>query len=182
MASLITKIKQWKLDNTRQFNILAWDQDSYQPVHYYHETRETMKSKGGDKIGQYYLWFEDVDEPSYIHPSSVALHPCGHWDHVIKIKNDYENYCAANLFGELDKPEMRVLVHMKFRGMQGGNRALFSDRENVSKILNYTISAEMRVNHCVVFEYELSEDAVRNYFYVSDDGLFVNSGKPTWVK
>jgi hypothetical protein len=108
MASLASKIKQWKLDKDRVFDVVAWESDGYRSIQSYNQTMDTLKTNTGTHNTEYYMRFNDVDEPCYIHPYSVGLHPLADWRHIDRIKNEYENYCAANLLSQLTRPEMRL--------------------------------------------------------------------------
>jgi hypothetical protein len=184
MVSLTKKLREWSLHPQRPFDVLYWDEDFIEHQ-YFNQVFGTL-SDINDLPKTFYVRFPDMQqEGAWINNYSVGLVPISDWDEMGHLIDAYEKFVYKNGYdgsAGLFRPEFRVLCHMKFRGMVGNRSALFSDRNNLSKNIDYIIPAEMQKNRCVVFEYEFSDRAVRNYFYCSDDNTFVNTGKPSWVK
>ena len=181
MASrLITTIKSWIIDENETFRILGWDgRGDCQPFIFKDARRPMLLNTDIEK--NVYCGFDPDGDNTYVNAHSVKMLPINNLLDMDHCRQECQKYVTANGLTELTRPTFRLMVNLKFRGFQnGGNKALFSDRLNSNITMDYLIPARMETNECVVFEWEILENTVRNYFFNATKREFVNFKRPSW--
>lgn len=118
---------------------------------------------------------------SYVHAHSVKMIAVNSVERMELVRKQCKAYVRDQNIDEILWPSFRLLVNLKFRGyQQGASAALFTDVNNKNITMHNSIPARMRVNECAVFEWEILENTIRNYFYNASRREFVNFKRPSW--
>jgi hypothetical protein len=179
-SKVITTIKSWLPTEDEKFQILAWDADGGNACKFANSAKTMLDNVGLEN--SVYCNFNEKEQ-FYIHAHSVKMFPINMIPDMECCQEQCQKFVKKNLSGSDDwiRPNFRLMVNLKFRGFQNaGAKGLFSDRLNNNIAIQYPIPSRMHVNECVVFEWDILNNAVKNYFFNASTKQFVNFKRPSW--
>lgn len=183
-VNISTKIKEWSINKDEIVDVMAISEGTkYEPA--YFNAKPISIIDNIDKADDGGLCFVKLTGcNSWIYAQSVLLTPIDDWSEITRIQSEYIKF--RNKSGGLVPDEYRVLTHLKYRGKPKENQILLSDRSNKSQNLTpliptINIIENIGVNENMIFEIELEDYGIRNFFYNSSKRKFVNLKQPSWM-
>lgn len=180
---IVSSIEEWSFPSDEEFTILAFDDSTnHRAAEFKNKTLSCLTDELLDSNGCAFAKINGNE--GYIYCKSLMLRPIDSWTEIQNIKNHFVKYKAQ--LSWLDVEDYRVLVHLKYRSFLGTGKILLSDRSNQQAMMEClipqnTVKENILKNENMIFELELSEDGIRNFFYNSSKRSLVNAKMPSWV-